>query len=272
MLSGVSEETSNDSGNDGKMNGDDAVVLKSAIELSTPYKESIHGEYIYSGAQMTTIGFGQARIYCKEHGEIIRKGKSKQTYQFGNKKYDNIGTVNIRAPVMKSHIINIDVAVVGVNGPFLLRLKNLTKPKIMLHVGNDQIFSANMNWKIPVVRKHGHLYVEWSKYVMFTVRELRRIHRHLFHSQLGCIYQLLRWAALKGTTPEDLRNLKIITRKCDIFQLLKGAPSRFRVALPPTDCVCNRCVCIDLMNLRWRTILHAVGRDTKFSVSQFMPN
>lgn len=48
-------------------------------------------------------------------------------------------------------------------------------------------------------------------------------------------------------------------------------PRRFCVALQPSECVYNRCVSINLMKLRSRTVLHAVDRDNKFSAAQFLP-
>lgn len=65
---------------------------------------------------------------------------------------------------------------------------------------------------------------------MFTVRELQKIQRHLFHSQPDRIYQLLRQAYLKGTTPKNLRNLETITRKCRL-------PSSGRRTKPLSCCV-----------------------------------
>lgn len=208
MLSGASRDAMNDRGSEGERNVEDTLVLELTIELSTPHDEKFLRACIDSGAQMTIIGIDQAKAYCKEHGGIIIKGESKQTYRFGNKKYDNIGTINIRMPLMESHVTDIDADVVDVNVPFLLGLNNLTKLKILLDVGKDRISSANLNWEMPVIRKHGHLYIAWPKCVMFTVRELKKVHRHLFHSQPDRIYQLLRRANPNGTTADDLKTWK----------------------------------------------------------------
>lgn len=75
MLSELSDETSNESGNEGKMNGKDAPVIESTIELSIRNKEAFRGACIDRSAQMTIICIGQASVYCKEHGGYIRKGK-----------------------------------------------------------------------------------------------------------------------------------------------------------------------------------------------------
>lgn len=161
---------------------------------------------------------------------------------------------------------------VDVNMQFLLELGNLTKLKILLDVGNDRISFANLNWEMPVIRKYGHLYIEWPKCVIFTVRELRKVHLYLFHSQPDCIYLLLRRSNPNKTTTDDLKNSETITRKCDEYQRLPSAQSRFRIALLSTDCVFNRCICINLMELRSRTVLHAVNQDTKISSSHLFPN
>lgn len=152
-------------------------------------------------------------------------------------------------PIMETHVIDIDTDVVKVDVSFLLSLNNLTKLKGILDVRNDTMTSKIMKWEVPTTRKHGHLYVEWPKRVMFTVQELRKIHRHLFRSQPVRIYQRLKCSDPTKTMVDDLKGLERITKECDVCQRLATSPSRFRVAIKPIKSVFNRCVCVDLMKL-----------------------
>lgn len=66
--------------------------------------------------------------------------------------------------------------------------------------------------------------------------------------------------------------LEKLAYECDIFQRNMASSNRFRVSLPLGDIVFNRLVCMDLMNLSGKIVLHMIDRDTKFSVAEFMRN
>ena len=73
------------------------------------------------------------------------------------------------------------------------------------------------------------------------------------------------------TLPEVLRDLGRIERTCDLCQRLSPAPHHsFRVSLPNEDVVFNRTVCMDIMFLEGKLVLHVVDKDTKFSTAAFL--
>lgn len=57
---------------------------------------------------------------------------------------------------------------------------------------------------------------------------------------------------------------------CDIFQRNGEKPHRFRVSIPDEECVFNQPVGLDLMEIRGKTVLDIVDRDTKFFAATFL--
>lgn len=67
-----------------------------------------------------------------------------------------------------------------------------------------------------------------------------------------------------------MADLERITATCEVCQPESDAPHRFRVSLPHGECVFNRIVCLYLIKLKRRTVLHVVDKDTKFSAACFL--
>lgn len=111
-----------------------------------------------------------------------------------------------------------------------LGLDSLTKLRALLGVGSDTISQPHIKWNLPLLRKYGHLHLEWSMQIMFTVKGPNKVHRDSFHTQPGCKFQLLRWSDPNGVTAGEFKNLQRITEECDVCQWFANAPSRFRVA------------------------------------------
>lgn len=74
------------------------------------------------------------------------------------------------------------------------------------------------------------------------------------------------------TLPQVLHDLEKIDATCDLCQKLGQAPHRFRVSLPEGEVVFNRTVCMDIMFLDSKPVLHIVDKDTKFSAAAFLRN
>lgn len=248
----------------------EAFICPTPPVCDEPEAKTFRWSCIDSGAQQTVIGFPQAKAYCSEYGGNIRETKSKQMYRLGNDLHGCIGRLAVRIPFSEKHKIDIEADVVNVDVPLLLGLDELTRMKALLDTGNGTLESKTVNWEAPLIRKHGHLYIEWPKHMLFTTSKLRRVHRHLYHTHPDKIFQLLRRADPNNVTADDLTRLESITRKCEVCQRLAGSPGRFRVAIPDTNCVFNRCVCLDLTKLDGWTVLHAVDKDTKLSSAQFL--
>ena len=100
--------------------------------------------------------------------------------------------------------------------------------------------------------------------------ELVRVHRHFYHPNSERLYSLMKRGVPGKTSPRVLHDLEEIESTCDLCQRLSHAPHRFRVSLPDKDVVFNRTVCMDIMFLEGKPVLHIVDRDTKFSAAAFL--
>eukprot|EP00168_Porphyra_purpurea_P017039 TRINITY_DN5733_c0_g1_i1.p3 TRINITY_DN5733_c0_g1~~TRINITY_DN5733_c0_g1_i1.p3 ORF type:complete len:120 (+),score=28.72 TRINITY_DN5733_c0_g1_i1:84-443(+) len=99
----------------------------------------------------------------------------------------------------------------------------------------------------PLVRKHGHVFLECGAAVHYTMSELNRLHRHFNHPQLDKLAALLQRADGPKVAPGDRAAIAKITAACDVCQRLARAPGRYRVAMPADDTAFNRVVYLDLI-------------------------
>lgn len=159
----------------------------------------------------------------------------------------------------------------GVCVPLLIGLDVLEAFGMNIDTSNNTLESKQDQWKIPLVKKRGQLYLKWSSSIMlFTESERKNVHLHFFHPESGRLYSLMRRADPQQTTSYVLQDLEALSAKCDMCQRNAGEPRRFRVALPHDDIVFNRTVFLDLMFLKSKPVLHIVDMDTKFSAASFL--
>lgn len=125
-------------------------------------------------------------------------------------------------------------------------------------------------WKLPVVRRNGHVYIEWAVNIYFKESKIRKNHRHFYHPQPGKLYSIMRKANPERKTPELMNDLERITATCDVFQRESDAPHRFRVTIPDGKCVFNRSVSLDLTKIDVRQSLQIVDKATKFNAACFL--
>ena len=69
---------------------------------------------------------------------------------------------------------------------------------------------------------------------------------------------------------QDMRKIEDILRSCDVCHRLSRAPSRFRVSLPRDEIVFNCILCVDIMSLTGKEVLHSLDRETKFNAASFL--
>lgn len=238
--------------------------------LPTSQCEKFQGACIDSGAEITVIGKKQAELYCGWVNARLQADASGTIYKFGESRHQGLGYISIRIPVSETHFANVNAAVVEIDVPFLLGLDALTKFKVILNFGDDTAQSKCDGWKLKMVRKLGHVYIEWPPSILYTETELRRIHRHFYHPRVDKLFAVMKRADPKLVATDVYKDLEKIQSTCDVCQRESNAPHRFRVSLPNVNCVFNRVVSLDLMKLGKRTVLHIVDRDTKFGAACFL--
>lgn len=246
------------------------IVTGDTIDILAQTSDKFEGACVDSGAQVTVIGKPQASAYAAEYGSSPRLGETKRTYRFGDERHVGLGTINIDIPVSGSHYVKVVAEIVDVDVPFLLGLDVLTHIRAILDFNEDRLSGKFDDWSVPLVRKMGHLYVEWPVRVLFSSTQLRRIHRHFKHPSAERLYALIKRAEPHGQHPELMRELEDIQRNCDVCQRVADAPWRFRVSLPDEEDTFNSKVCLDIMKLAQRSVLHAVDKSTRFGAARFL--
>lgn len=261
---------------------DDSVfVVFEEENFSIPKSQRAHGKStnvlfpgacIDTGAQKSVVGKEQALAYFKFIGEEFKPSvpKRKLNFKFGNRRHVGLGRVEVRNPINETRVLCPYKEVVDVDIPLLLGLDFLGEYKMNVDAGNDILESKSRAWSFPLTRKLGHLYLEWEYKTFYTSEELLKVHNHFFHPESGRLYSMLKRADDGSTSSSDLTKLEKISSECDVCQRNRAAASRLWAVLPPDDVVFNRCLCMYIMFLEGKAVLHMVDKDTKFSAAVFL--
>lgn len=195
------------------------------------------------------------------------------SYRFGNSLQKSLGSINIRVPVLESMLISIQVDVVPSNVPFLIGLDILDRYQMIVDNVHNVLRCYSIECEIPLVRKFGHIYLEWPKQndVFYTQEELRKLHRNFSHPSADKLYSLLKMARPWETDEGTRRILEEISSRCEACQRFSQAPVRFKVTLPSEEnLVFGDELSIDIMFLEGKAVLHIVDTATRFSAATFL--
>lgn len=232
-----------------------------------------NGACLDTGAQTTVIGLNQAKAYCRYMRVKLKTKENSNKYKFGEDQQNSLGSMRIRIPIPDHKMITERVDIVKADVPFLIGLDLLDKYKFYVNNVDNCLCSTKLNLKIPLVRKHGHLYLEWSKNdtIMYTKSELFKLHRNFSHPTSERLLNLLKLARPYENHTETRKIIEDICRNCDTCQRFSVPPVRFKVSLPNEDeLVFGDEISIDLMFLDNCSVLHVVDTATRFSAATFL--
>lgn len=228
------------------------------------------GACLDTGATRTVIGRRQAEAYARLTGRPLSLRRDKPTsFLFGGVRTPSQGKVSIRVPISTELYALLHVDVVDIDVPLLVGLDILDDLALYVNTVENVLKCDKRGIATPLVRKDGHIYLEWGARVYYTTVELDRLHKHFNHPHPDRLSALLRRAndgKIEAGTRDELEQL---TAACDVCQRLSKAPGRFRVSMPNDDLVFNRVVLMDLMYLDGRSVMHIVDKDTLFSAAVF---
>lgn len=193
-------------------------------------------------------------------------------YKFGEKRHTGLGTITIDMPVSDPYYIEVSAEITDVEVPFLLGLYMLTDLRTVLDFETDRPSGRVDGWSVPLIRKMGHLYAEWPVRVLFSSSQLRRLHRNFKHSSPERPYAFMKRAESHGKHLKLLKERELIRRSCDVCQREADAPWQFRVSLSNEDDAFNANVCLDIMKLSSRSVLHAVNNSTRYGTARCLPS
>lgn len=134
----------------------------------------------------------------------------------------------------------------------------------------NKLVSKQVGWSLPIVRKLGHLYVEWDfSEVLFTKFQLKRLHMHFFHPSSAKLLNLISRARPESATPETQELLEQISEACKTCQRFEPRPRSFQVSTPG-EFIFNQEIALDIMVLDKVPVLHVVDTQTHFRNAIFL--
>jgi len=91
-----------------------------------------------------------------------------------------------------------------------------------LYVNNvtNHLMCVDKGVAVPLVRKFGHIYLDWGSKILYTFPDLQRIQEHFNHAKPERLYALMRRAKDHQETPETIRQLEDVTEAGDVCQRL----------------------------------------------------
>ena len=107
---------------------------------------------------------------------------------------------------------------------------------------------------------------------MFTRSQLGRLHKQFFHPSAEKLLNMLKKARPEETTLKILSVLQDLTKRCDRFQRIQNAPTRFRVSFGAENVRFNKRIMLDIFAIHGRPVLHIVDEGTRCSAARFLPN
>lgn len=236
-------------------------------------RQKWRGACLDTGAQRTVIGREQARAYSKFLGyKRMKLIPSRAKFRFGTDRQQSLGKMPIRVPVKGGSMMMIMAEVVPIDVPFLLGLDVLDK--FQLVVDNvDMVLDCRVNQqRLPIVRKGGHLYLEWgaADKIFFSRDQLTKLHRGFHHPSAQKLHELLKRSKAKDLKENTLDVLKDIIKHCDPCQRVGPTPVRFRASIPEEELVFGDELSIDLVWVEGDAFLHVVDTATRFSATTFL--
>lgn len=173
---------------------------------------TFHGICVDTGAEQSVAGLPQTKAYLSMANKSWNKTPSNSYFKFGDTVYPSIGRIPIRIPTPHGGTMEFNLEVVEANVPIILGLDLLDKEELYIYNIDNVIVHKYQGWTIPLQRKRGHLYITWNyQEVLYTKRELQKLHFHFFHPTAKKLYNLISRATPREATTETMKLINQIT-------------------------------------------------------------
>lgn len=259
-----------------------------AASLAIKSKHPMHPAFcLDTGAPRSVIGLSEARKLANSVRKRLRLQTSRRRFRFADATFDSLGLLSLplaTPPGIPTIFVTLDVisaeipALLGLDildchSMYIDTVQNLLVKCTVLKSDNSKSHILK-DWNVPVHRHNGHVYADMSTPVItfFNRQQLVKLHRQFCHPSADKLYRLLKRGRPNDTTPETLKILEDISKRCDPCQRIQPAPTRFRVTLGAEDVKFNEEILMDIMYIDNRPILHIVDASTHFSAARFLPN
>ena len=230
-----------------------------------------HGACLDSGAQRSVLGLKQAKDYCFANYLPFKPKKSLCSFCFGDGTHHSLGKITIRIPTPGPDILKFSVDVIRPDVTLLIGLDLMDQEQIVPNNVSNKLERKYFGWSIPIIRKHGHMYINWNaSSILFTRQELYHLHRHFHHPSSRNLLVLIKRSMLAHMDKIMKDMLDEISRSCETCQIYSQKPQRFKVSLPNEKTIFNREVSLDLMWLGGKAVLHILDIYTHFNSAAFL--
>lgn len=109
--------------------------------------------------------------------------KSNNKYRFGEEKQVSLGSMVLGIYILQTILITELIDVVHANVSLVIRLIPLDKyDEVYIINVKNILYCLKLSIKIPLQRKHGHMYIFWrnKSRIQYTRTELVKIHKNIF--------------------------------------------------------------------------------------------
>ena len=228
------------------------------------------GGVIDTGAHKTVMGNKQAKAYCRKYGVKFKMKRSSRSFMFGNHIHKSLGRMVMYLPTTNGPV-PFEVDIVAIDVPLLFGLDFMDRHQAIPNIVRNQ-FEAE-SWSIPITRKHGHLYVEWSYATNYTEGQLLKLHRQFHHPSTGKLMNILKRCNAEEVDEKTKSILEDIVKRCQPCQRNPSRkPQTFQVSIGNEDIQFNQEVFVDIMYLDKRPVIHIVDLQTRLNAAKFLRN
>jgi hypothetical protein len=204
-----------------------------AMALRNIKKLCWNGAFIDTGAQRTVVDLAQARAYCKFLGILFALSITKRVFVFGVDKRNSLSILHMQLPMPNGSFIMLEVDVLPKKVPMLLGLGVLDKFGLSADTVHIVLHFTAEDWKLPLVRKLGHVYLEWSATdrIIYTRSKLQKLHRNFSHPSTQNLFALLKRAKSDNLDANTRAVLSDIENACSTCQRYSSKPPRLKTTL-----------------------------------------
>ena len=259
----------------------DADTLLAIADPSVPFLDHVEylGPCVDTGAEVSVAGARQYAAYLRRSSFPISESPAAtettpKKFRFGAQVFESTHVARIRFQVLPTMeqspaFFEFSVHIIPLDCPVLLGLDVLLASHI--HVDITRLVLRTDLWTAPLLVQSGHLFVKNSPDVLFTKKELTRMHVSLAHPSSDKLFRLLQVARPDETAPDTAALLKEINNSCRICTLYGPPPHRVRSSVPD-NIRFNHHLVLDLFYLSGDVCLHVICKGTRFSATAFLPS
>jgi hypothetical protein len=131
-----------------------------------------HGGCLDTGAQKAVIGYDQAHAYCRWAGDKYKPRPSRNVFKFGQDVQKPQGIIGVRVLTPDNSFMLINVVKVKADVPLLIGLGTLDAFEMIVDTVENELRAPKAGWSVPIIRKFGHVYLEWKATDKFKRHEL----------------------------------------------------------------------------------------------------